>query len=61
MYLPPILMANIHNLMIMVKKILDLPIPEEQYHNLLILKKISLRILFRIYQKHANPKLTSQL
>lgn len=58
--MPEIIMLNIHNLMIFVKKILDLPadLSSQENNSLFILKKISLRILFRIYQKHANPKMT---
>lgn len=57
-HIPPIIQANIHNLMIFIKKIVDLHIPLEDT-NVYTLKKISLRILFRMYQRHANVKITS--
>jgi hypothetical protein len=46
--------------MIFIKKILDLnaDLSADENINLYQLKKISLRILYRIYQKHANYKLT---
>jgi hypothetical protein len=58
-HLPGIVAANIHNLMIFVKKVLDLRVTLDDgnvalYH----LKRICLRILFRLYQRHANPRLT---
>jgi hypothetical protein len=59
-YLPAILQVNIHNLMIFVKKVLDLSVLLDDAHSCIYyLKRIALRILFRIYQRHANPKLTS--
>ena len=57
-HIPPIIQANIHNLMIFLKKIVDLSVPLHDT-SVYTLKKISLRILFRMYQRHANPKLTS--
>lgn len=59
-YLPDMIMFNIHSLMIFVKKILDLnaDLAASENTNLYILKRISLRILFRIYQKHANFRVT---
>ena len=58
--MPDIIMLNIHNFMIFVKKILDLQIDfaSNDNINLFMLKKISLRILYRIYQQHANFKMT---
>lgn len=55
-------MFNIHSLMIFVKKILDLnaDLAASENTNLYILKRISLRILFRIYQKHANFRVTEK-
>ena len=46
--------------MIFVKKILDLntDLSSNDNINLYLLKKISLRILFRLYQKHANFRIT---
>lgn len=45
--------------MIFVKKVLDLPVVLDGAHACLYpLKRTSLRILFRLYQRHANPKLT---
>ena len=51
---------NIHNFMIFVKKILDLQtdLSSDNNINLYQLKKISLRILYRLYVKHANFKMT---
>ena len=57
-HIPPIVQANIHSLMIFIKKIVDLQLPLQDA-NVYTLKKISLRILFRMYQRHANPKITS--
>lgn len=58
-HLPPIIQVNIHNLMIFVKKILDLNVVLDDSNSFIYsLKKINLRILFRIYQRHANIKLT---
>lgn len=58
-HLPPIIQLNIHNLMIFIKKILDLNVILDDSNNFIYqLKKINLRILFRIYQRHANIKLT---
>jgi len=59
-HMPEIIRVNIHNLMIFVKKLLDLPadLSSEQNNSVFLLKKICLRILFRIYQKHANPRMT---
>lgn len=47
--------------MIFIKKILDLKVSIEgpQYYSFYLLKKLSLRIIFRIYQKHANPRFTN--
>jgi len=47
--------------MIFIKKLLDIKahLGDNSNDNLYILKRISLRILFRIYQRHANLKLTS--
>jgi hypothetical protein len=59
-HIPPIVQVNIHNLMIFVKKILDLNIALDDSNSYIYhLKKICLRILFRIYQRHANIKLTN--
>ena len=46
--------------MIFVKKILDLNADLATHHNynLYLLKKICLRILFRLYQRHANFRIT---
>lgn len=45
--------------MIFVKKVLDLSVVlDDSYISIYQLKRVSLRILFRIYQRHANPKLT---
>jgi hypothetical protein len=58
-HLPKIVQLNIHSLMIFVKKILDLNLDVTAYGGCIYqLKKICLRILFRIYQRHANPKIT---
>lgn len=47
--------------MIFVKKLLDIKtnLGDPSNSSLYILKRISLRIIFRIYQRHANIKLTS--
>ena len=60
-HLPDMIAANKHNIMILLKKVLDLPVPQDSWQHMVSLKKISLRILFRIYQRHANPKMTSNL
>jgi hypothetical protein len=58
-HLPKIVQLNIHSLMIFVKKILDLNLDVTQFGGgIYQLKRICLRILFRIYQRHANPKIT---
>ena len=59
-WIPDIIALNIHNFMIFVKKILDLgaDLSSNDSSNLYQLKRICLRILFRIYQKHANYKMT---
>jgi hypothetical protein len=59
-YLPDIVQLNIHSLMIFPKKTLDLPadLGASENHNLYLLKRISLRILFRLYAKHAHPRMT---
>lgn len=60
-YMPEMIMLNIHSIMIFVKKILDLPadLSLAENENLYLLKRISLRLLFRMYQKHAHLKMTS--
>lgn len=47
--------------MIFIKKILDLkvPISGPENYSFFLLKKLSLRILFKMYQKHANFKFTT--
>jgi hypothetical protein len=46
--------------MIFIKKLLDLRVGlSDPSNNLYLLKKISLRVLYRFYQKHANDRLTS--
>jgi hypothetical protein len=58
-HMPAIIAINIHNLMIFVKKVLDLRVElDDNNTSLYQLKRICLRILFRIYQRHANPKIT---
>lgn len=58
-HLPAIIAANIHSLMIFVKKVLDLAVVlDEANTQLYHIKRVCLRILFRLYQRHANPKLT---
>lgn len=45
--------------MIFVKKVLDLDLPLEDGNACIYyLKKTCLRLLFRLYQKHVNPKIT---
>ena len=57
-YIPAIIAINIHNLMIYIKKVLDLRVELDDNNAYLYqLKRICLRILFRIYQRHANPKI----
>ena len=58
--MPQIVAMNIHNFMIFIKKILDInaDLSSNDNTNLYLLKRLSLRILFRIYQKHANFKMT---
>ena len=56
-HLPEIIQVNIHSLMIFVKKIIDLNVSIND-SCIYTLKKLGLRILFRIYQRHANVKLT---
>ncbi len=57
--MPPIIAVNIHNLMIFVKKVLDLSVVLDESHTALYhLKRTCLRILFRLYQRHANFKIT---
>jgi hypothetical protein len=61
LHLPTIIELNIHSVMIFIKKLLDIKaqLGDPSNTNLYILKRISLRILFRIYQRHANLKFTS--
>lgn len=47
--MPEIIAANIHSWMIFLKKILD--IPSSQMH---VLKRICLKIMFRLYSTHFN-------
>ena len=60
LWMPEMVMLNIHNFMIFVKKILDLGIDLSSDDNISLykLKRICLRMLFRIYQRHANIKMT---
>jgi hypothetical protein len=44
--------------MIFIKKILDLDL-NQMDANMYVLKRICLRVLFRIYQRHANLKACS--
>ena len=56
-YVPSVIELNIHNLMIFVKKILDLRGDfGEQSGNIFLLKKLCLRLLYRFYEKHTNLK-----
>lgn len=59
-YLPHMLKLNIHSLLIFLKKILDLQADLSSPDNasLYLLKRLSLRILFRLYQKYANFRMT---
>ena len=59
-HLPSMLKLNIHSLLIFLKKLLDLPadLSSQDNTNLYLLKRLSLRILFRLYQKYANKRMT---
>lgn len=59
-YLPEMIQMNIHSVMIFIKKILDLTIDlsSSDNNNLYMLKRISLKIVFKMHQKHANFKIT---
>lgn len=51
-HLPDIIKCNIHSWMIFVKKVLELDGDGKIFQ----MKKICMRIIFRIYQRHANSK-----
>jgi len=58
-HLHDIIKVNIHNLMIFIKKLLDLNIESNNIDkNMYDLKKICLRILYRLYQRHLNKRIS---
>lgn len=56
-HLASVVKLNLHSLLMFVKKVLDLraPLADPALPSLFLLKKTALRILFRLFQKHANP------